>query len=281
MKKVKSFFAIFFNSLLPQDRYYQKIVHSKFNYSLKYYLSFLSLINFVYITILVTAYLSPFKIINTVFDIKNRLQTYPPGLSMTLRNGNLTTTLDSPYFVWSDKRSNLFLVVDEFSAPQKIKEYQSQVMLTGKEIVFYDNKQITTYPYNNSLKIDVNQTSVQKLGRSLNIFLVTYPYLFFVLFILGYLIFNLISLGINFAMIAVASLLVLTIYKLLKKKFAFHKVLHIKKIIQIGLHAITLPIILDYIFSFSNFSRILPLTYLVLIIIFTFTGIYEAYFDHQ
>jgi len=281
MKKVKSFFSIFFNSLLPQDRYYQKIVHSKFSYSLKYYFVYLSLINFIFIIVLMLIYFPPLKVIGTIFDVKSKLISYPETLSISLKNGALSTTLDHPYFVRSNQQKNLFLVVDEFAAPAKIKDYQSQVMLTGKEIVFNGKKGITSYAYDSRLKFDVNRDSVQKMDQVINVFLVSFPYIFFVGIIFGYLFYNLLSLSLNFLLIVVASLTVLTVYKLLKKKFAFHKVLHLKKITQIGLHAITLPIMLDYIFAFSNFTRILPLTYLALIIIFIFTGVYEAYFDHQ
>jgi len=281
MIKVKSFLAVFFQSLFPQNHYYPKIIHTKFSFSFKYYLTFLSLCNFIFLVVATAVYLPPTRIINYVFDIKKNFTAFPSNLSLTINQGHLFTTLNAPYFLRSEQNKTLLLVIDEFASFEKIKEYQSKILFTNQEIVLNINNRLTRIPLSYIGNWQINKSQVEKIEQGLNTFLVLLPYIYGLGFILSYLLFNLGSLFLTFSLITFCAVVVWITYRLLQKKLGFHKHLHLKKIIQVGLHAFTMPLILDYVFTFSYFTRLLPVNYLVFLLIFIFTGVYESYFNHK
>jgi len=290
-QKVKTFFHVFSQSLFPQSDYYQKIPKASFGFSLKYFSSFIIILNLILIIFLTVKY-NPGKINRFINSIIINLKTYPEELVINVRKGRLFTSYNRPYLFWneSDGKRNLLLVIDETALPSKINQYRSFLLLTSKEIVIRTDKQPNkiinilplTYFGNQTFNKKTSQKTVQSLTVFKNLLLLSYLIIVPVLIIL----LPISSFLINFFYLSVISFIIYIIFKVY-----FHKRIHYKKTFQVALHAASLPLLLDYfliIFKPSIQTNVplkpfipSPLAFTILLTVFVFAAVYEAYQDHQ
>jgi len=287
MKKVKAFFYIFFKSIIPNYSYYTKILKIRFNFSFKYFVFLIVFLNFLFWLSLVYRY-SPQKIKFWLNNINSVLINFPSDLNVFIEKGYLISSYDRPYFLWLNDykgRIRLFLVIDESGTAEKIDQYKTRVLLTKTDLFIKLRDKIERIPLIYFDKFFINKeilSSFALLISSLNnnFFYLYYFFIFALIFILM----TAFSLIVNFFYLFLASLLVFIFLRLLKKEEK-HR---LKKVFQIGCHAATLPIFLDYfIFSFVDFLPIkiqltikpitFPLIFLFFLILFIAFGIYEAY----
>jgi len=290
-QKVNTFFHVFRGSLLPQAKYYSKIPKASFSFSLKYFVSLILILNLVLIIFAVIKY-NPNKINNYLDGLIKGLQTFPDELVVNIRNGRLFTSYNRPYFFWTDLKGKkiLLLVIDETAAPTKIHEYRSYVLLTSKELVLKINRtsddQLRIFPLSYFGNQNFNNKTHQKVLRSLttikNLLLLSYLIIVPGLIVL----LPLSSFLITLFYLLIISLLIYIIFKIY-----FHKKIYYKKTLQIAFHAVTFPLLLDYFFIIIKPSIQTnwqmkpffpsPLIFMVLLGVFVFAAVYEAYHNHQ
>lgn len=282
MQKVKAFFHVFVNSLIPQAAYYHKILQARLSFSFKYFLSLVIVLNLL-LSLFYALKLNPLKINMGLTNLINSLEKFPAELTIDIKNSQLTTNHNRPYFLWFDYQDtkHLLLVIDETAAPQKIKEYNSYILVTGNDIVLKDkNKNLGYSLVNLSVLKDqiITKQTVNEVESSLvkirQLLILAYPAAFAIFFTF----FLLSSLFTTTLYILIASGLTFVLYKLFLYKKASPK---LTKTFQISLHSITLPLFLNYLYGAFNLrSFYQPILFLLLFIIFTAVGLYEGY-THQ
>ncbi len=294
MKKVKTFFHVFVNSLLPQANYYKKILKTHFDFSLRYFIGLIIILNVLFVINIYSRYSYPTIGRLTDSAIKG-LKNIPEDLQIYLNKGLFFTSYSRPYFFWIDdqKSIKLLFVIDETAYPQKINTYGASAMITSKEVVIGINKkEPITLPLNDywPVKMIIDHQEITKITDSLVQFrqwlTVIYTALFLVLLIAIPLI-SLLTIG---CYLIAACLVIYFVFSMF-----IRKKIHFKKVVQISFHSFTLPLILDYatiIFqpfnwlgNFTQFtvkpSFLLPFLFFLMIIVFVFAGAYEAYLDQD
>ncbi len=286
--KVKTFFKVLRNSLFPNSYYYQKITKTRFNFSLKYFLAFVISLNLIYFIYLFYKY-SPNKTIRFLTRIINQLNSYPKDLVIINDRQEVITSLTRPYFFWGGYENiRLWLVINESSQPQDILKFNSYVLITKNSLTIKPNfikKNYYTFPLpQQNIKFDYSTASKLKnifLGLKNNV------YLYYIILTLPfYIIFNLASISIIFFYLLIISFITYLFFH-----YFFKKRIHFRKVLQISFHASTFPLIIDYLFVISpprffvnlplKFSISLPTAFLILLTIFVFGAVYEAYISNN
>ena len=290
MKKVKAFLHIFLNSLILNSSYYQKILNTRFFFSLKYFISLIILLSLILIFNLLNKY-SPIKTTHWLNQINKIIDQFPSDLSISINNGSLIKSYNRPYFIWIKDEKNrlrLLLVIDESAYSEKINQYQSIALLTKTDLFIRQNSQIKKIPLISFENITFNKESMKILKEKISfINKIFYP-LYFSIFILATILITLLSLIVNIIYTFLASVIVFVLLKLKSKKQY-----HLKKIFQISLHASTLPLLIYYFtFNFPLLKQLIktnfnikvipfPLVFILLLAIFIFTGAYKAYYKNH
>jgi len=290
-QKVKTFFHVFKQSIFPQPDYYSKIPKASITFSFKYFLSLIISLNLI-LLIFVSVRYNPGKINRFINSIIISLKEYPDDLVINLRKGSLFSSYNRPYFFWGDLagKRKLYFVIDESASAGKILQYHSQVLLTKKELVINNqtsNVEYKTIPlaYFGDKTFDKKNSeqfiSLLTIAKSLLIvvYFVVVPSLMLIL--------PLSSFVITLFYLSIISFFIYIVFKTY-----FHKRIHYKKTLQVGLHAVTLPLLLDYIliifkpsipanFYFKPFIPS-PIAFVILLAVFVFAAVYETYQDqHQ
>ncbi len=281
MKKVKTFFHIFVNSLLPQDTYYPKLLKVPFYFSLQYFTVLVFILSFIFVTS-ISLRLSPLKINSLLGNLAANLNKYPNDLVININKGTMTTNYDRPYFLWLDSdeadTNHLLLVVDQEATPQKINQYDSAILLTRKNIVFKntgtaDLKIIPMKTVDNDTITKSTVDSVKNTILSINkLVLLAYPLLFLVFFLF----LTLVSFFSNVLYVLISAGVVYLFYHFFIQHKSRPKFV---KTFQISMHAITLPMVTNYTLGVFNLklNQSLSVLYLLLVLLFTAVGVYKAY----
>src|SRR3989338_1929161 len=253
--KVKTFFHIFTGSLIPRSIYYHKIPHVRYRFSGLYFFFLIVFLNAIF-TGFVVIKMNPFRVQQVTQSLLTALENYPNNLTIKIQNGSMTTNSDKPYLLWLDyqDKKHLLVVVDQEASPSKISEYNSFLLLTGNEIVYwnrnYCSKQIGTvsYPFNEEITIQTVKRIQNAIIKLVTILLLSYPSLAILLFLL----FTVSSFVVTLGYLLIASAGVYLLFGLLKKKNR----LPFRKMFQISLHAVTPPFVFNYFFTISGFTTL-------------------------
>lgn len=272
MRKVKTFFHVLINSVIPQRDYYHKILKTPFSFSLKYFF-FLSVIaNFLFFFFLLLK-ISPGFIFSLKKGLINGLNNFPSDLVISLKNGSLNTNYGHPYFFWlkGSSKEILLLVVDESAQTSGINQYRSLILLTKNELVVGADKNNIIYKnYPPGLSLTINKESVNRLTATLtNLFGLIIVSILLVIFLIC----PLVSFFINLFYLLLSALISFFIFRLTPKKVTLNK------IFQVGLHSSTFPVIFNYGFgAFNSNNSGFPMIYLFLLTVFLIAAINEVYF---
>lgn len=278
-EKVKTFFHIFKNSLIPECSYYHKLLKIPFSFSLKYLVSLIVTLNLLF-TLFLFIKVNPIKIGSLAKNLVANLEKYPNDLVISVHRGQLSTNYDRPYFLWLDSADSkhLILVIDEYATADKINEYNSSTLITRNEIIFKNDnvpakEKIVSFKSLSDQTITKDtvknvQNLVLKIMRLLVLF---YPLLFIA--VLLFLLFS--SLLTTFLYLLVAAGINIILFNLLMQK---KPALHFGRVFQISIHSATLPLSINYIIGTLNMTTLpLALMFLFLITLFTYAGLTEAH----
>ncbi len=274
MKKVKAFFSDFSRSLLPQHSYYQKIRKARFSNSFKYFAALIFLLSFSFFCLfLVTGVSRPSPF--SFKDFISALKTYPPDLTVEIKNGNLATNLNRPsfFFAQDGERKSLVAVISEGSTKEEIQKFETPLMFTDRYLVVRNKERgdkPDVFPYGN-MSMSVNKVYVNALIFVLEK-MAPFLIVFFLLFLL--LVSPLFAIVGTFFYLAFVSIFCYFVFWLFSKKHTY------KKTLQLSLHAATLPLSTKYLllgFGY-NLDRAWPV-FTLLVAIFILSALNEAYVD--
>ena len=138
MKKVKHILTTFFHSFIPQDIYYPKLLHTRLNFSIKYYIVFIIVCSCIFTVVVFYRY-SPSRITRYKNAIVHSLSSFPDNVIIRIKDGILESNQNKPLFLWiyqGDKPLFVFMAntKDSFS----LKNTPVPILFFGRDrIQFY------------------------------------------------------------------------------------------------------------------------------------------------
>jgi len=253
--------------------YYNAVKDKPFSYSLKYYLLLSLLVAFLSTVMLSFVVVPKIKTFLNVFT-EEVLNIYPEELTITIRGGEAFTNVQEPYFIeapqeWKEgfpssyNIENIVVIDTETSfSMEKFRDYRSLCYLSREGIACYEeNGAVTVTSLREVPDIMIDKalvsSSFQKVSPFLNLI---YPVVF-ILFWMGLFVFLLFRL----VYLLIAALLVWGIYGIKKVKIGY------KKSYQIGMHLMTLPVLLtlliQYPLNFLGMNIRFPFLFTILFLV--------------
>jgi hypothetical protein len=274
MNKLKTF-AITFVKSLTSPKYYRDVLKAKFSFSLKYLVFLLFIVNIltaIKIGALVNKYYpqaAPFisQAKQVVVDF------YPKELVLTIKKQKITTNVKEPFYIeFPQQLSKIIagyykhlIVIDTKGKVDDYKKYESLLLVTADKLVTPDDRNEGNYqvvPLSDKLtevpdgtKVDKNLYD-QSVKKILPYFDRIARYIY-ALILIGIVLIPFVgtafSLMEKLIYLLPATLLLWLLVKFLKKK------LNYGKIYCLGVHGLTLPIVVTLVLSIFGFH--LPLLF--------------------
>lgn len=268
MNKLKTFYNSFIKSI-SSPSYYKDIVKTPISFSLKY-LFFLSyIIMFTYIAIF-AGYMTTLlpKLPEFVSISKTRLDTfYPTDLIITIKDGIVSTNKEEPVFLTIPEATaedfEHIITIDTQAQVEDYFDYKTFVLVTDDSVVYpeSDNKTYTVSSIKelqeevNITKIDRN-TYEQFLSQAypfLDSIPKTAPYVLIGIVLIVPFIAAVFEFIRNVIIVAILSVITFLVALLLKINLSYTKVF------QMGLHAVTVPVLIMLVLFFTG--AIVPLLF--------------------
>jgi len=284
-RKVKTFFHVFKSSLFPQPTYYHKLTKAQYSFSFKYFVFLIFVLNSIFICSFVIKY-SPSKINRFINSVTKQVGSVPKEMVVNVNKGSLFTNYNRPYFFWAtyNNQQKLLLVIDETADPGKIDIYNTYILVTSREIVVKLSQGPKIISLKNFGRHTFQAKDFEKASRSLKTFSKLFYLVYFISIPCLLIILPLVSFSITLFYLFIISLIVYLFFKTY-----YHKRIHFKKTLQLSFHAVSLPLILDYFLNIFRptlptnirFKLFIPtpLAFLIILVMFVFAAVYEAYQD--
>ena len=270
MKKVKHILVIFLHSFVPQDIYYPKLLHTRFQFSLRYFVIILALFAFIF-TGVVLYQLTPSKLSSYKNSIISSLTLFPSDATVKIAHGLLESNQNKPIFLWiyhQDQPLFVFMVysndvITSASIPSPL------VFLGADKMQISYRGMSFVQPYTQSWNVFISKERIQTLIDVINS---VFPS--FVVFLYLFLI---ITLPLAYAILATFFVFVSSVLVFgLLRTFIPH--IHNKKCMQAGIHGTHIPLIITILLFmlFPSSSNVLIVA-AALIFVFTLVSTYEMY----
>lgn len=270
MKKVKHILTTFLHSLIPQDIYYPKLLHTRFSFSFKYYI-FIIVTFAVIFTGLVFCQFSPLKMISYKNSIVNSLSAFPEEVKITIKNGILESNQNKPLFLWIYHNSQpLFVFMIHTTDTLSNSHIPLPIVFLGADKIQISYRgHIIIRNYNNSWNVLITKERILPFISSISSYFPLFMFFFYVLMLV---IVPLVFILCSTLFIFVSSLLSFA----LLRTFIPH--IHIKKCFQAGMHGTHIPLLIVILLYslFPTASNIFVVA-LALTFVFNLVAIYEMY----
>jgi len=264
MKKIKTFFYSFKNSILSTE-YYKDIVKADVNFSIKYFvmLSFLA-------SVITVSYMSVTLVPKTMSEIKFFYQEaeniYPDDLVIEFKDSSWTANKEEPIFIKSPNLpvetgipSNL-VVFDKNGTIDKMKEYDTLAIVNSENILYgQDAESVTSQPLKNIPNGTLNKEAVLSKMGDLNKLINLLPFILPIFLLIPVFLFD--FLGGSLFNIFLAGIGVYIALLINKRRIDF------KSAFQISVHAATVPVLIRVLLTpFPEFNNYIPGWFLAMII---------------
>lgn len=243
-QKIKAFQYVFYKSLTSLP-YYNDIIKTNLKFSIKYFLAFAVLVSFVSAIIVSvrTSYDSDGPT-STVAQVVNELEDiYPEDLVITIKDGTLSTNKNVDITIkmleslsQSSPLPKYLIVFDSDGTINDFEKYDTVALVNEKNILINDNGKIETYPISNFPNGTLDKTKYSTQINELRGLVQYLPILVTLAVFVGLLLVNIIYRLVYIFVIATALFI---IGKSSKSTLKF------SKFYQIGLHLVTLPMLLE------------------------------------
>lgn len=272
MKKVKAILNTFRVSAVPNHLFYPKLLHTRTLFSLKYFIVCVVSLSFLF-TISIYTRVMPNTLSFYHHAFIQALGTYPGGAELTLKNGRLQSTYDQPIFLWMERPNGtrmLLFAANQHSLMQKNDSVDSLIFLGADHASFSykDMKAVLRYPKTEYI---INKQTIDSFAGVMDQYLSqAQGFFYLILFILLPFIYILSS----FEAAIATSIFLYFLFHLFTKR------VHIRKSIQVGLHASIIPFIIGslLLYAFPSVHGTLTITAAILFI-FQLIALYETYFS--
>jgi hypothetical protein len=235
--------------------YYRELLTQPLAFSWKYYSAFACALALC-LTIVSSIALVPW-ISKTVHEFPEQFFAYyPDALKVEINKGVVTSNVTEPYFLPVPEQfmrnaplgaSRLSFMVIDTATPFSLEQfnaYGTMVWLGGHQLAFRDGKSgVRIESFDPQTNLTVNEGTLRIFEQRLQPW-----YKFAAVFaVMGAFLGLLVVFGLNFVYLLLGALFILLLGRLLKQRWSYGAAY------RIGLHAMTLPVLLDTFFSALNF----------------------------
>jgi len=271
MNKFKTF-AHAFSKSLTHLNYYRELLNTRFSFSLKYFWVFSLCIGLV-TTISTSIVLLPGlnKIIARVD--KRLVALYPQDLVIKIENGRLTTnapeplSIPIPYELFtdtppaiSDQKQTFLLTIDTDAPIDDFNKYNSLIFANSRNLALVDRDgTYRIYDLKEAPDMTVDRPLVEKYYDQFRPLLNYIPALLVLVLTLVFILF--------LPLTRLVSLLFLSLFLLLAAK-VMNLTLSFSKIYQIGLHSLTLPVLIQIALSSFQLNIPVPFFFSIMFILY-------------
>lgn len=264
MHKVKAFPYVFFHSL-SSISYYKEILKTRFSFSIKYFLLLAALVSTIS-TLNLSIKITPIIRETTQNVLAQFRNIYPSDLVITSKNNewaiNKPQPVVLPFPIFKDDVADFpknFIVFDKNGTVADVTAHDTLVLVNEKNILVHNTRKLEVYPIKEipdgqftKQRLDQALDNLEKLMELIEFIVV----LFLALVIIFYnFIFRLIYLIFVGAFIWVLGHIVESKYKL-------------SQAYRIGIHTMTLPIVVQLMIETAGIKFNMPLWFLFLNLIF-------------
>lgn len=285
--KVKTFFDIFVNSLIPQTASYIRLIKMPVKKSFAYFIGLILFTTALY-SIYIAVNYTPLSLKKTLLQIRTMFFRYPKDMTIEISKGYLYTNRGIPYSVWLEdgEKVRMMVEIDESAPAQKIHDSYALVLVNNKEIVFrsqisknktfsiplkfFNDQVITKKTADRYIKI------LDSMGK--NVF--SYYAVFFMFLFVSVFAVSFVKISISLFLASSAVYAMFKIYGFMNPRDHHAQKLHYNTVIHTGIHAMTLPVIIMVGLRFFN-GHLPYNSFTALTILFLFTGIYEIYYGKK
>lgn len=252
MKKLKTFLYVLKNSV-SSPKYYNDIVKTKINFSIKYFLALSFLVSVIsvigYSIIYLPKYISE---INTAYQSIE--EGFPEDLVIEFKNGSWSTNKEGPVIIKqielggdSKLPENLF-VFDKEGTIEKIDEYNTMFLVNSENILYKtDAEGIVAQPLKNIPNGTLDKNLLNEKMRTIDKVVELLPFLLPLALFIPTFLFEYVGGSIFIILLSALGVYIASIST--KKKIDF------KSAFQICIHASTIPMIV------RAFSTLSPVVY--------------------
>lgn len=277
MQKLKTFWHVLKHSLIPLDYYYHKLRTTHFSFSAKYFVSLV--FGVVFVATILKA--SMFVISYTPDDLRTLITSveehYPEDLVIHINElGRLSTNDHKPYILFSpfEKNPRPLVVIDPRADKEKIYEYESNVLFTERRMIFMIDSGMYELNYQLSEPLRIDSADIASISNNAQVVLDSYWVFIVGVMLAAMFIAPPLILAANIVTLLIASFVVLVVLSVITKKRKFTY----QKLLQISLHAVTGPLLIQCFMFIFALKAALPYWYMLLVYLFLAGGVYEAYF---
>jgi hypothetical protein len=253
MNKLKTFFYIFKNSITSPE-YYKELLETKFAYTIKYYVM-LSL----FLSLIVTSFLSIKMIPGSKEGLRLGTEeikkTYPDDLTISVKDGSWTINKPEPYVIplpeFSKTKENTgidnILVFYKQGTIDDFNNFKTFALVNETNILAKDsNSSIKVTPIKELPNFDLNKTKVNEFFDKLYSYLKYVPFFLPLFIFIWQMLFN--FLGVRIFYILWIGLVVYLFSLIRKNKVSY------KSACRVAIHTMTIPLILEVVLSFVDFT---------------------------
>ena len=271
MKRIKAFLYVFFKSL-TSIKYYQDVIKTHLNFSMKYFFTLSLTAALVVTAIGILPSFSPIK--NTINDfLEQGRQIYPDDLIITSKDGKLSINQPEPYLIPFPDISNLdqsdmpepdmqienLVVFDSNGTLDDLENYKTLFLVNESNVLARGENKIEVYPLKDIPEGQITKTEINKIFSQIEQIAVYVPYAIVTLLFIAVVVYYI---GFRLAYLLFLALVLLGVGKIQKLDLDY------KKYYQIGIHTMTLPLIVDVIVNLLNTPIELPFWFFMLNFIF-------------
>lgn len=235
--------------------YYRELLARPLSYSWKYY-SGLAMLLALFLTIVSSIPLVP-QVSRAVHEFPAKFFAYyPDELEVQVKNGIVTSNVAEPYFLPlplalqkempSESDMQHLMVIDTKNpiSLEAFRAYKTVIWISGDAIASYDDQQgIRIKPIAKEANFVVNEVMLHGIESRISPFYSFVTPAMVVAIFLGLMI----AFGVNFIYLIFGALFIMLLGRLILKQQWSYSVSY-----RIGLHAITLPLLADALFSASG-----------------------------
>jgi hypothetical protein len=266
MSKLTTFISTLVKSL-TNPGYYSDILSASFSFSLRYMFALLFFIALIRGVVFSLVFISVIPKIPGYIEDGKRIarDLYPPGLTVTIKDGSLRSNVDEPYSIPFPAQFNIkgmsLLVIDTKASVDSFKTYHTAFLITRNALAYPDSDtrgSYRVYPFSN-LKgfIIINRGVYDRAMNAILPYLRYYPlalagifaFLIFVIPVFG----SLLSLLVTLIYLVILTLCTRLVAKVMKLNLSYSQVY------RLGMHGLTFSLIFGLFKSLTGVS--IPYTY--------------------
>jgi hypothetical protein len=274
MKKLKAA-AYVLGKSLTSPQYYKDLLAVDFKFSLKY---------FVILAVIASLATLPRTVEPLINDFTNQansffqeiLDYYPENLVVTISDEKLSINEPEPYFiplpealedtneVDSETVENL-LVIDSKGTIDDLKTHSTLILVNEKNILVKESNKIEVFPLEGIPNTEITKPMVGELIDRVKPIVEVLPYIFIVLAFVASLFYYF---GIRAIYLVFVATIFLVIGSIKKLNIPF------KKYYQIGIHAMTMPLLIEILADLFQFPINIPFWFLAVNLLMGFMGLF-------